>query len=119
MHPETLDAMGSLGFTLMKAKKYTEADKELRNVIDTQRKVLGPDHPEIAKTDYNLACVRAAVGDREEALKLLHQAVDHGLDNLDMTIMGIDPDLNGLHGDPRFSELVTQAKSRAAASGAK
>jgi hypothetical protein len=78
------------------------------------------DHPEIAKTDYNLACVRAAVGDREEALKLLHQAVDHGLDNLDMALIGEDPDLNGLHGDPRFSELAAQAKSRAAAaSGAK
>jgi serine/threonine protein kinase len=119
-HPETLSAMGSLGFTLMQAKKYAEADKVLTDVIDIQRRTLGPDHPEIAKTDYNLACVKADLGDRDEAMKLLRHAVDHGLDGVDMTVMGTDPDLAKLHGDPRFTQLAALAKSRAtAASGAK
>lgn len=119
-HPETLDAMTNLGFTLMRDKHYGKADKMLRDALDIQRKVLGPDHPEVAKTDYNLACVKADLGDHDEALKLLLHAVDHGLDSIDMTLMGTDPDLSKLHGDPRFTELATLAKSRAtAASGAK
>ena len=118
-HPETLNAMASLGFTFMQEKKYAAADKVLTDAWNIQRKTLGPDHPEVAKTDYNLACVRADLGDRDEALKLLRHAVDHGLDAVDMTIMGTDPDLAKLHGDPRFIELAALAKSRAAASEGK
>lgn len=117
-HPETLSAMGSLGFTFMQAKNYAEADKLLTDVLDIQRRILGPDHPEIANTDYNLAAAKAGLGQRDEALKLLRHAVDHGLDGVDMTMMGTDPDLAKLHGDPRFTELAMLAKSRAAAAQA-
>src|SRR6185312_4903146 len=116
-HPETLNAMASLGYTFLEEKKYTEADKMLTEVLDIQRRILGPDHPEVAKTDYNLAGVKADMGHHEEALKLLRHAVDHGLDGEDMTVMGEDSDLAKLHGDPRFTELAALAKSRATASG--
>ena len=113
-HPDTLSAMASLAVTQMQEKKYAAADKTLRDVINTERRILGPEHPEIAKTEYNLACVRAKVGDHDEALKLLRHAVDHGLDDLDMSLMGTDDDLVDLRGDPRFTELAVLAKSRAA-----
>ncbi|HET9181762.1 MAG TPA: serine/threonine-protein kinase [Candidatus Angelobacter sp.] len=116
-HPDTLSAIASLGVTQMQEKKYTAADKALRQVMETERRILGPDHPEVAKTAYNLACVRAKVGDHDEALTLLRHAVDHGLNNLDMSLMGTDPDLADLQGDPRFTELASLAKSRAEAQG--
>jgi hypothetical protein len=43
----------------------------------------------------------------------LWQGVDHGLLPREAAKMGEDPDLNTLHGDPRFATLVAHAKERA------
>jgi hypothetical protein len=76
---------------------------------------VGPDQPETAVTRYSLACILARRGSTEEALTLLRQAVDHGLQpRMDLEIETA-PLLNLLHGDPRFAALVTHAKERAAA----
>ena len=50
-----------------------------------------------------------------EALSLVRQAVDHGLQpRMDLDIEK-EPLFNSLHGDPRFAALVAHAKERAAA----
>jgi hypothetical protein len=54
-------------------------------------------------------------GDRDEALSLLREAIDHGLPpKYDLELNG-DDDLKSLDADPRFVALVAHAKQHAAA----
>jgi non-specific serine/threonine protein kinase/serine/threonine-protein kinase len=92
-----------------------ESEKSLRRLLDLERRILRPNQPEIALTVYQLAMVAAKRGRTDEALALLRQAIDIGLRPADALQMGEDPDLNTLHGDPRFATLVAMAKERAAA----
>jgi tetratricopeptide (TPR) repeat protein len=107
--------MSYLADTLADQGRYAEAEKLFRETLDIQRRLLGPEHPDTATSAYNVACMLARRGNRDEALSLLREAVDHGLPaGLDLAIEK-DPDLKSLHGDPRFAGLVAHAKERAAA----
>ena len=48
-----------------------ESEKSLRQLLALERRVLGPNQPEIAVTVYELATVAAKRGRAEEALSLL------------------------------------------------
>lgn len=61
---------------------------------------------------YNAACVHAMKGDRERAFTALTEAVDTA-PLQDGQLEG-DADLNALHDDPRWKDLLTQAAARAA-----
>ncbi|HVN04508.1 MAG TPA: serine/threonine-protein kinase [Bryobacteraceae bacterium] len=114
-HLETLLSKMNLALVLDKEDRHAEAEKLLRETLDIQRRVLGPDHPRTALSTYNLGVFSVHQGNRGEALSLLQDAVDHGLPpNVDLGIEK-DPDLQSLHGDPRFPALVAHAKERAAA----
>jgi nucleotide-binding universal stress UspA family protein len=52
-------------------------------------------------------------------LKLLSEAVDHGLSLADTLGIEKDPDFESLHGNPGFEALVKHAKERAAAQAVK
>ena len=54
-----------------------EAEKLSLQLLELERRVLGPDSPEAAVTIYNLANIKAKRGQTDEALSLLRQAV-HG-----------------------------------------
>jgi eukaryotic-like serine/threonine-protein kinase len=113
-HPDTLRSLSNLGNTLMEEGRYVEAEKIFRETLDIQKRVLGPEHPDTANPTYNLACIAAHRGRRDEAFLLLRQAVDHGLAPYADLGIDKDPDLKSLHGDPRFSAIVGDAKQRAA-----
>jgi serine/threonine protein kinase/tetratricopeptide (TPR) repeat protein len=53
---------------------------------------------------YNAACVYSILGEKEKSLKILIDVVGKGFQNLDWVAR--DPDLNILHGDPRFEALI-------------
>jgi serine/threonine protein kinase len=111
-HPNTLFSLVALAMVLNHQGRYAEAEKLLRETREIQRRVLGPEH--IAAFTYDLGGILARKGDRDGALSLLREAVDHGLQpNYDLGIEK-DPDLKSLHGDPRFAALVAHAKQRAA-----
>lgn len=59
---------------------------------------------------YNLACVRARLGQRRQALDALEQAVARGF--ADLARMAADEDLASLRGDDRFKRLVEPAGDR-------
>ena len=114
-HPETVRSMVNLATTLMKEGRYLEAEKLEREALDIRRRILGPEHPDVALATYNLAIIKEREGKPGEAVRLLAEAVDHGLSAGNSMGIEKDPDLNRLHGDPRFAALVTHAKERAAA----
>ena len=86
-----------------------------RDLVDFDRRVLGPDDPSTAQVTYNLAAFQALMGKREEALANLRQSVEHGLAPSQDLKIESDADLRSLHGDPRFAEIVAIGKQRAAA----
>ena len=107
--------MDGLAAVLAHEGHYAEAEKLGRETLDIKRRTLAADYPDTALSTYILGCIAALRGQRDEALSLLHEAVDHGF--APMGDLGIekDPDLKSLHGDPRFDALVAHAKERAAA----
>lgn len=109
-HPDTLQSMIDLGGVYNHEGKYAEAEALLTQALEVQRRVLGPDQPNTALVIYDLGCVAARRGDKDQALALLSQSVDHGLAPYGDLGIEKDTDLASLHGDPRFSDLVTHAK---------
>ena len=114
-HRSTLASMNNLADVLTRMGKYTEAENLLRDTREIQRRVLGPDHPDTAVATYNLGCIALRRGRRAEALSFLYEAVDHGLGPREDQGIESDPDLQLLHGDPRFTALVAYAKQHATA----
>jgi tetratricopeptide (TPR) repeat protein len=89
-------------------------EQSLRQLLELQKRILGPDQPETAVTLYNLASAVAKKGHSNEALSLLRQSIDHGLLPRDAEGIGEDPDLKVLHGESGFGALVAYAKKHAA-----
>jgi serine/threonine protein kinase/Tfp pilus assembly protein PilF len=114
-HPGTLSTMDYLAVTLDKEGRSAEAEKLERDTLAIQSRVLGPDNQDTADTLYHLAGLLAHRGQRDEALSLLREAVGHKLGPGTTSGMLTDPNLNSLHGDPRFQAIVADAKQRVAA----
>jgi non-specific serine/threonine protein kinase/serine/threonine-protein kinase len=111
----TLMTQSLLAMSLVQLGRYDEADRLLEDTIGVQRRVLGPDDANTAASIYNLAIVKVNRGDRVEAFRLLSEAVTHGLSPSDSLGLEKDPDLESLHGDPRFDALVGEVRSRVTA----
>jgi len=107
-------SMNDLGVTLISLAQYAEAETLLLQAHEIQSRVLGPNNRNTAFSTYNLACIAARRNQRDEALSLLQEAVDHGLSPNQALHMEKDDNLKFLHGDPRFDTLVAHAKERAA-----
>jgi tetratricopeptide (TPR) repeat protein len=114
-HPDTLRSIGNLGVDYVRDGKYAQAEELLTQVLETEKRVLGPEHPDTAQSLYNLACAAAHRGDKDRAIALLSQSVDHGLPRNDALGIENDTDLTSLRGDPRFVALVAHAKQLAEA----
>jgi len=118
-HGTTLMTQSVLAMSLVQLGRYAEADSLLQDTIGVQRRVLGPDDANTAASIYNLAIVKVNEGDRVEAFRLLHEAVTHGLSPSDRLGLERDPDLDSLHGDPRFDALVGEVRSRTTAAASR
>jgi tetratricopeptide (TPR) repeat protein len=114
-HPDTLNSMMSLGNALMEQGHFVEAQKVYLEAFHAEQRVLGPEHPSTAMAAYDLGCVAAHQGHKAEAISYLTLAVNHGLEPYGDLGMPQDPDLNALHGDPRFTAVVAHAKEVALA----
>ena len=71
--------------------------------LDWARRALTID-PEDAGVRYNVACLYALEGRSDEALDCLEECVRLGFGNVEW--IGRDPDMQSLHGHPRFAALV-------------
>ena len=68
--------------------------------------------PDAFATLYNVACAYSVLGDRDDALGMLDQAVKHGRGNLEW--IQHDPDLDSLRPDPRFEAIVNRIRNSSA-----
>ena len=114
-HPETLWTMHLLANNYKGQGKYAQAEPLYMQTLAIRRRVLGPEHPDTASLLYDIGCMAAQKGDKEQAIAMLSQSVDHGLPARDDLAMEQDSDLISLHGDPRFIALVAHAKQVAEA----
>jgi serine/threonine protein kinase len=118
-HPFTRRSLYNLLDILTNENNYAEAEKVARQIQARQTRVNGPEHPYTAYATYLVGCLVALQGRKTEALSLLQEALDHGLDSETAHAMADQDELKGLHGDPRFTALVRHAKERAAAAAPK
>jgi hypothetical protein len=57
---------------------------------------------------YNLACACSLAGRLDEAMEALHASHEAGFDLA--SVIATDSDLENLHDDPRFAELLAELK---------
>ncbi len=111
---DTLQARTGLSNTLTRERHYDQAEKLQGETLRIQERLFGPDNPRTVRSVYNMACLEAQMGKREEAFKFLNESVEHGMTPRRAQHMESDPDLKFLHSDPRFAALVARAKDTAA-----
>jgi non-specific serine/threonine protein kinase/serine/threonine-protein kinase len=114
-HPEALRTADNLANSLSELKQYDEAEKLEKDNLERLRRTLGEHSPSVSSVTYNLACIYALQGNREEALFYLRQAMDLGLSVHSGLHIYDDEDLKSLRGDPRFEALAKKAHERAVA----
>jgi len=68
--------------------------------------------PDAFATFYNVACAYSVLGDKDDAIRMLDQAVRHGRGNLEW--IGHDPDFDPLREDPRFNDIVNRIRTSSA-----
>ncbi len=95
-HPDDARAL-NLGATIWSNLGETES------AIDWGNRSLAID-PEDPQLLYNVACVYAIEGQKDEALKCLERAIDKGYGHREW--IEHDSDLNSLRSDPRFKSLL-------------
>ena len=108
-HLGVLNSMTNQGDNLYNLGRYAEAQAMWQQTLDTELRVLGANHPATATVTYDLGCLAALTGRREEAFILLDRAMDHLSPRLVPNVRD-DPTFNVLHGDPRFAGLVKRAE---------
>jgi eukaryotic-like serine/threonine-protein kinase len=97
--------LGRLGAAYAAAGRMEDAQRVLAEMDELgTRRYISP---------YHLALVNSAIGRTEEALDLLEQAYNTG--DAKVLWMGVDPELDPLHGHPRFNDLLRKLDHRLSA----
>jgi eukaryotic-like serine/threonine-protein kinase len=109
-NPTTVQAMYIQGRILKDEGHLDDAQKMLLLTRETAKRVLPTDDPRIALCNHALACVAARQGKRADAIALLQEALDHGLDPPTAGTINTEPDFKTLRGDPQFETLVALGK---------
>jgi tetratricopeptide (TPR) repeat protein len=95
--PDDIEVLQALAEMYTKTGKYEQG---LEADIRLSQQLPGDD-----LVWYNLGCSYALTGHADEAFESLTKAVEMGYGDYDW--MKTDPDLNGLHSDPRFESLLS------------
>jgi eukaryotic-like serine/threonine-protein kinase len=107
IHPDMLESLQVLGAALAHERQYPEAESLFRAIIEKQKdpKVKG----DKSVVWYAFACVAAAAKRPDDALQYLRQAMQQGF--RDVEGLKADKELNSLHHDPRFEQLLAELKT--------
>jgi len=106
-HPLTIQTMCTLGKILKDEGRLDEAEKTFAQNREIAVRVLPPNDPKVALFTYALAQVAARRRKSAQAISLLQNALDHGLDPPTTQAIGKEPDFKFLHGDPQFEAILS------------
>lgn len=96
--PSNTEALAELGHALTRLKRFREGLEVDRRLVQLV--------PENETAHYNLACSLALCERPAEAISALETAVVLGYD--DASHLMADEDLESLHSEPRFKQLVSR-----------
>ena len=108
-HPDLTYTLNVYALLLLADDDYAGAKKVHQRALTIRQKNLRPDHPRIADSYYNLACVSALEGSREEALGYLRESIRCGFKK---PIIFTDSDLESLHDNAEFKALLDEMRRR-------
>ncbi len=111
-HQLVRNILNSLAAAYVSKGDFVKAEPLLRESLAINVRAEGEHSPSAALAKYNLACLMARVGDKEAALALVADAVDHGLIPDAALQLESDDDLAALRTDPRFEAVVKRARDR-------
>lgn len=106
-----LNSLNNQGDTLFYLGRYSEAKGMWEQALNVGVTVLGSKHPERARSTYNLGCVAAKEGKRDQAFTYLNGAISY-LSPRVVPQVSNDPVLAPLRNDRRFHSLVARAGRR-------
>ncbi len=109
-HPAYASALFSLAIHEYAIGNLDEARRIFEQSRDVLVGVLGPRSRRIGIYNYDLACVAALQGRRDEALGLLREALE--CEGWVWSGVLDDSDLGSLRGDPEFEELMVEVRRR-------
>jgi len=87
--------------------EHLVADGQAERAVEWSERVLAL-YPDDMSANYNGACMRARLGQKERALELLEKCILRRWAKRDW--IERDPDFDGLRDDPRFQALLAQLK---------
>ena len=89
------NAYNGVGVTFYLRERYAEAMENYKMAIRID--------PNVSDSYYNLACLFALKGDKEQSFRYLNMAVLNGY--IDLDTLDQDPDLANLRDDPRYQKI--------------
>jgi len=98
-----------IGYVEYALKRYAESLQSYETSLAIRQNVLPENHPGLASTFYNLACILALDGHTDRALERLQLSLDAGFKN---PLIFDDPDLDILRGNPEFEEMIREVERR-------
>jgi tetratricopeptide (TPR) repeat protein len=108
-HLEYALSLSGLGFHEYAQGNLETAREIFEKSLEIQHRALGSRSRRIGTAYYNLTCISALQGRRNEALRYLREAFDVG-----WTWAGVfeDSDLDSLRGDPEFEAMMEEMQER-------
>lgn len=113
-HTDTLTSLQYLATALVYNHHYDQAKKLFADNIEETNKIQGGN---ASASWYNFACVAVAANRHDDAFQYLRQAISLGYSDIEH-LQG-DDDLKPLRTDPRFTALVSQARTHTLAASEK
>ncbi|MCI0602461.1 protein kinase [bacterium] len=87
---------------MLLAARLADSGKEEESIAELQKTLSYS--PNDASILYNAACAYGLLGRKKEALEMLNRAIENGYWHLDT--IARDADLNCLHGEPEFEQIL-------------
>jgi serine/threonine protein kinase/tetratricopeptide (TPR) repeat protein len=109
---DTVSAMLNLGDFQRDAGREDDAERTFERLLQIENRFLGPDQLETAATKYDLASVLVRKGQKEKALPLLRQALEHGLAPRIAHGLPTDPLFASVRNAPEFKALIPLTQKR-------
>jgi eukaryotic-like serine/threonine-protein kinase len=105
-NPDTLNTLQQLGTAMAYQHRYGEATELFHDVVVKQNSSKTQGNPFLVW--YGFACVAAAAGRSDDAVRYLQEATHYGY--RDAAGLMADQELKGLRHNPHFQELIKQLR---------